>query len=85
MAPEGRNRDTDIGKGHVDTGWERAGGTIRESSPDVYTPSRVKSVAIGKLPYITRSSASCSVMIETGGMWGQEGRSGGKGYMYTYS
>lgn len=47
MVPEGRNRDTDIEKGHVDTGWERAGGTSWESSPDMYTPSCVNQQLAG--------------------------------------
>ena len=34
---QGRNGDTDVENGLVDTVWEREGGTDRESSIDTYT------------------------------------------------
>ena len=75
---QGRNRDADVEKGHVDTGGEGEGGTNWEIRTDIYTLPSVKQTASGNLLYSTGSSARCSVMTYMGGTGGggevQEGR-----------
>ena len=79
-----RNRDADIEYRYMHT-WGR--GTNWESSADIYTLSRVKQIATGKLLYRMGSSVGCSVMTPRCGMGrvGWEGGSKGRDCMYTYS
>ena len=57
---EGRDRDTDVGNGCVDTG--RGGGLNWETGIDICVLPSVKQIAIGKQLYSTGSSAPCSMM-----------------------
>ena len=59
----GRNRDTDIENGHVDTVGEGEGGMNWEIRFDTNTLQCVKQIASGNLLHSTGSSAGCSVMI----------------------
>ena len=58
----GRNRDTDIENGQVDTVGEGVGGMNWEIRIDILTLPCVKQIASGNLLYSTGSSAWCSVM-----------------------
>ena len=68
---QGRNRDTDLENGLVDTAGEGEGGTNWESSIEIYILPYVKLIASGKLLYNTGSSSQCSMTTYRSGMgWG---------------
>ena len=53
---QGRNKDSDVQEGLVDTAGEEEHGTNRDSSTDIYILSYVKYIAAGNLLWSTRSS-----------------------------
>ena len=59
---QGRNRDSDVENGLVDTAGEGEGGTNWESSIETYTLAHVKQITSGRLLCNTGSSACCSVI-----------------------
>ena len=58
----GRNQDTDVENGHVDTDEDGECEKNWENSTDIYTLSYVKYIVSGKLLDSTGSSAEGSVM-----------------------
>ena len=60
---QGRNRNTDVENGLVDTVGEGDGRENGESRTDIYTPPHVKQTASRNLLNSTGNSARCSVMI----------------------
>ena len=79
---QGRNRDTDVENGRVDTEGEGGGRMNWEIRIDVYTLPCVKLIASGKLLHSTGRSARCSVMTRWVG-WGVGERSKREG-IYVY-
>ena len=79
---QGKNGDTDVENGLVDTVWEGVSGTNGESSIDVYTLLCGKWIVGEKLLYNTGTSVWCSVMTWKCGIGGKEGGARGKGYIY---
>ena len=69
----GRNRDTDVENGHVDTEGEGEGGMNWEIRFDLNNTIMCQ-IASGNLLYNTGSSAQCSVMTQMGGMGGRSKR-----------
>ena len=70
---QGKNRDSDIENGLVDTvgeGWME--GMNGESSSSMYTPSGVRWMAAEKLQYSTGSPVWHSVMTWRDGIGGEE-------------
>ena len=65
---QGKNRDTSVENGPVDTKQEGRVGLDWETGLDVHTVSCVKQRAGGKLPYNTGNSPQCPVMTQRGGM-----------------
>ena len=76
---QGRNRESDVENGLVDTVGEGEGGMNRTSLIDIYTPPCVKQTAGGSLLYRTRNSAPCSVMTYRVGWEEVGGRLKGNG------
>ena len=60
---QGKNRDSDIENGLVDTVGEGERGVNGESSVDIYILPCVKQIATDKLLHNTGSPAWCSVMM----------------------
>ena len=77
---QGRNRDTDVENGRVDTAGDGEGGLSWKRSTDIFTFPSVGQMAGGKLLYITGSPAWCSAMTQSGGV-GEKGGPGRRGYM----
>ena len=77
---QGRNRDTDVENGRVDTAGDGEGGLSWKSSTDIFTFPSVRQMAGGKLLYIRGSPAWCSAMTQRGGIR-EKGGPGRRGYM----
>ena len=73
---QGRNRDVDVEKAHMDTGWEREGGISCEIRTDIYKLPCVKQTASGKLVYRGFSLVLCDDLEGWDGA-GREVREGG--------
>lgn len=81
---KGRKGDAVVENRPGDTVGERESGTNGESSINTYTPLGVRWIDGEKLVCNTGSPVWLLLMIWRKGIWGGEGVSGERGYMYNY-
>ena len=78
---QGRNRDADVEKAHMDTGWEREGAMHCEIRTDIHKLPCVKHTASGKLVYRGFSLVLCDDLVG----WDGAGREILEGGVYVYT